>query len=1071
MVVNRTFIKSIYREIRGTLPRFAAIFCIAALGVGFLAGLLSTTPDMRDSADIYYDESGLMDIRLLSTMGFCEEDIQAVAGTGGIARAQGVKSSDLLVQLSDGDSVVARVHGVDMSLLEKGEGINTVELLEGRFPQSADECLVLLEKVPHESTGVGDTITFSPDNADLQDTVTQTELTITGVISTSYYMSLEREQADIGNGRLGLILYAPMELMAFDYYTDIFALVEGAAALDTFSDEYAALADGASDALENLAETQVNVRRDQIIGDAQAELDDAKAEYEREKADAEQQLDDAWQEILDARAEIATGERDLSRARRQTQDGLAQLETERENGQAELDARQAELEAGEAQYADGLAQYEAALAQLEQSRAELDAAAPLIAQIEQMIAAGMEIDEQMQAQLDGYYAGLAAYENGAAQLEQTRLTLEGTRAQLDEGAAQLAAGRESFASQIAEAERELRQAQADIAAGERELEDARVQLAEGEAEYEEGRAEAEEKLLDAEYQIRDAEQEIAQIETPKWYVLTREELVSWVSFDSNAEKVAAIAKVFPIFFFLVAALVTLTTMTRMVEEQRTQIGTLKALGYSRGTIALKYVVYAGLAGLLGCAVGLGIGLLLFPSIIWEAYSMLYTLPQLHYSFQPQYALLSAGALMACALGAAFFACISSLREQPAHLMLPKAPKAGKRVFLEHVPFVWKHLKFTQKVTVRNLVRYKKRFFMTVVGVAGCTALLLTGFGLRDSIGDIIGKQFGELWLYDATIAVRHDGDDERDFRVRAALEGEDILETLAAHTEAAHAETAGSRSETTIFVPREQETLPDFIVLRQRRGHEEIPFTASDAVVITEKLSTRLDAGAGDTITVENADGETASVTVTGVAENYVQGFVYMTADVYRAAFGKEPEYTSILARTAAGDDDARDALAERLLDVGNITGVQFNQTLQDSFSDMLKSIDAIIVVLILSAAVLAFVVLYNLTNINITERQKELATIKVLGFYRGEVASYIFRETNLLAFFGTLAGLAVGVYLHAFVVQTAEVDMVMFGRDIAPLSYVLSAALTMLFALLVNLVMRRYLNRISMVESLKAPE
>ena len=554
-------------------------------------------------------------------------------------------------------------------------------------------------------------------------------------------------------------------------------------------------------------------------------------------------------------------------------------------------------------------------------------------------------------------------------------------------------------------------------------------------------------------------------------MLTREELVSWVSFDSNAEKVAAIAKVFPIFFFLVAALVTLTTMTRMVEEQRTQIGTLKALGYSRGAIALKYVVYAGLAGLLGCGVGLGIGLFLFPSIIWDAYGMLYTLPELHYSFQPEYALLSAGALMACALGAALFACISSLREQPARLMLPKAPKAGKRVFLERAPFIWKRLKFTQKVTVRNLVRYKKRFFMTVVGVAGCTALLLTGFGLRDSIGDIIGKQFSELWLYDATVSIRHDGDDERDFRVRNALEGADIEETLAVHTEAGHAETDAFRSETTLFVPREQERLSDFIILRQRRGHETVPFADENAVVITEKLSSRLNAGAGDEIIIENADGEQAAVTVTGVTENYVQGYVYMTAGVYRAAFGEEPEYTSILAITTAEDDAGRDALAERLLEESNITGVQFNQALQDSFADMLKSIDAIIVVLILSAAVLAFVVLYNLTNINITERQKELATIKVLGFYRGEVARYIFRETNLLAFFGTLAGLAVGVYLHAFVVQTAEVDMVMFGRDIAPLSYILSAGLTMLFALLVNLVMRRHLSRISMVESLKAPE
>ena len=1069
--MKKTYFKNILREIRGSISRFLAIFCITALGVGFLAGLLSTTPDMRYSTDVYYDETRLMDIRLLSTMGFCEEDVTAVAETEGILAAEGGKSVDLLVQLEDGDTVVARVHGVDMDAQREGTAINQIEVLEGRFPENPGECLVLLEKVPLSGTEVGSAMTFSADNDGLADTVAQTELTVTGIASSSYYMSLEREQAQIGNGRLSMILFVPIELLNYDYYTEIYALTEDTAQLQAFTDEYQDAVDQDAERLEKLAETQVNVRRDQIIDEAQAELDDARAEYETQKADAERELEDAWQEILNARAEIAAGERDLSQGRIDLREGRAELERQRADGLAQLEAGEAELNAGEAQYQAGLAQYEESRARIEEAQAELDAASEQIEQIRVLIAAGMPVSDEMRAAVEQYDAGRADLEAGAADLEAGRVQLEQTRAQLDEGKAALEQGWIDYENGIAEGERQLAQAERDIEAGQAQLDEGKAELAEGEAEYESASADAEEQLLDAEYQIRDAQASIDDIETPSWYVMTREANVAYVSFESNAEKVAAIARVFPIFFFLVALLVTLTTMTRMVEEQRTQIGTLKALGYSRGAVILKYILYVGAAGVLGCAVGLAVGLHLFPLVIWQAYGIMYTLPDLICRFNPQYALVSSLALILCAVAATLMACLSTLREQPASLMRPKAPKAGKRIFLEKIPFVWKHLSFSRKVTARNLIRYKRRFFMTVIGVAGCTALLLTGLGLRDSINDIVGKQFDELWLYNATVVLRHGGDDQTDFRVRRLLEGGDFEKTLAVHSEAGHAQTEEYRSETTLFIPREQDRLTEFVVLRERVGHEPVPFDAEDAVVITEKLSLRLGAAAGDPIEIENADGETATVTVTGVTENYVQSFVYMTDHAYRSAFGSTPEYTSVLAVSTAETEEQRDDLATRMLEASNIAGVQFTATTQESFEDMLKSINTIVAVIILSAAVLAFVVLYNLTNINIAEREKELATIKVLGFTRKEVAAYIFRETNILAFAGTLCGLAVGVYLHAFVVQTAEVDMVMFGREIAPVSYVLSAVLTMAFAFIINLFMRRSLARINMVESLKAPE
>lgn len=1071
MVVKKNYFRIIWREIRGSVSRFFAIFCITALGVGFLAGLLSTTPDMRVSADAYYDKSRLMDIRLLSTMGFCLEDVEAVAETEGIRLAEGGKSADLLVQLENGDTVAARVHGVDMQAQQEKSGLNQLELLQGRFPENAGECLVLLEKVPLEGTEIGKALVFSADNPDLEDTVSRTDMTVTGIASCSYYMSLEREQASIGNGKLSMILFVPIEQFSFDYYTEIYASVEGAEAFQAFTDRYQDSVDLVVDRLEELAETQPSVRRAQIIGQAQEELQSARDEFESQKAEAEQELEDAWQEILDGRAEIAAGERDLSRARTQFRDGRTALQQQRISGKAQLDESAAQLEAGEKEYADGLARYNEGKADLDAAKLALDEAKPQIDQIRVLVTAGLPVNEEMQAALDQYDAGVAQYEAGAAELEAAYTQLTQSRAQLDEGHEQLKAGRAAYETGIADAEAQLAQAERDIASGSQTLEEAKIKLADGEREYEAGKAEADEKLLDAEYQIRDAEAEIAKIETPKWYVLSRRENVAYVSFESNAEKVAAIARVFPFFFFLVAMLVTLTTMTRMVEEERTQIGTLKALGYSAGAITLKYVLYAGLASLLGSAVGLAIGLQLFPSVIWKAYGIMYTLPPLIYRLNPQYALVSAFALIVCAQAATLMACMSSLREQPALLMRPKAPKAGKRIFLERLPFIWRRLKFTHKVTARNLFRYKKRFFMTVLGVAGCTALLLTGLGLRDSINAIVGKQFGELWNYNVIVAMRHDSDDLNDFRVGSLLSGDDFERTLAVHMEAGHASNSRYRGETTLFVPREQDRLPDFITLREREGHAPVLFEGQDAVIITEKLSSRLGVKPGDTIELEDSDGKRAAVTVTGVVENYVQSYVYLTAEGYRAAFDKTPEYTSVLAVTTAEAEEERDALATRLLAENNIAGVQFNDTVRDSFIDMLQSINTIVVIIILSAGVLALVVLYNLTNINIAEREKELATIKVLGFYRQEVAGYIFRETNLLAFVGMLCGLWLGIYLHAFVVQTAEVDMVMFGREISPISFILSAVLTMVFALLVNLVMHRTLRRISMVESLKAPE
>ena len=606
------------------------------------------------------------------------------------------------------------------------------------------------------------------------------------------------------------------------------------------------------------------------------------------------------------------------------------------------------------------------------------------------------------------------------------------------------------------------------------IHDAQAELDDAWAEYNDKKAEAETELADAKEEILDAESEVRQIEKGKWILGDRSDNTSFSSYGDNADKIAAIATVFPVFFFLVAALVALTTMTRMVEEERGQVGTMKALGYSRWQIAAKYILYALTASLTGSAVGMLIGMQLFPRIILSAYNIMYDLPELLTPFNWGFGLLATGAALACTLLATLNACWAELREQPASLMLPKAPKAGKRILLEHIGPVWRRMRFTHKVTARNLFLYKKRFFMTVVGIAGCTALLVTGFGLHDSISDIVEKQFNELAHYQLLVSLQDESALEgRD--LQALLQsGDQITGYLAVTQEDATVVPREDTPEDNVYlaVPTDTQAMNEYFTFRHRVGGGTVPFEEG-SVIITEKLAERQKLEVGDAITVENAGGDEATFTITGICENYVYHYVYMSADVYRAAFGKDPEPNLLYCRLAGGVDtpEGEDALATALLKCRDVAGAQFTHEITASFSQSLDSINYIVVVLIVAAGALAFVVLYNLTNINITERSKELATIKVLGFYDGEVGAYIYRETSILTLIGTACGLVFGIALHTFVIRTAEVDMVMFGRSIYPPSFVWSALLTILFSLLVNAVMYRKLKNVSMVESMKAPE
>lgn len=669
--------------------------------------------------------------------------------------------------------------------------------------------------------------------------------------------------------------------------------------------------------------------------------------------------------------------------------------------------------------------------------------------------------------------GWAEYRDGVAEYEAGKKELADGRVQLEDGWATLT----DKQIQLDDARRQLEDAKAELADARAELDDARATIAEnaqklrdGEIEYEDAKAEAEQELADARAEIEDGQRELDDIEMPEWYIWDRSNNVSFSSFTGNVDKLTAITTIFPVFFFLVAALVVSTTMTRMVEEERLQIGTMKALGYTRREIMQKYLWYAFAAAVSGTVVGLAIGFKAFPTIIWSAYTMMYYMPELATPWRLTQALFAGGTLTVLTVGVTALACRASLSEVPASLMLPRAPKAGKRILLERITPLWRRFLFTWKVTCRNLLRYKRRFWMTVIGVAGCTSLLVAGFGISDSLNAIITRQFSAVSHYDLMTVVTKEEALESGTVYDYLTEGNPITESLTVSMETTRQSTPEGDVDVYLMVPQDVQRFADFLDLHERVSGKAVPL-GEEGVVLTEKLAKTLGVQAGDTITLTNGDEQTGTFTVSGVCEHYISNYVYMSAATYEAGFGTPVSYNAALSKLTDDNQEVRDAVSKTLLAMDNVASLTFTQDSIVQVLNMLNSIDAVVVLIIVCAASLAFVVLYNLSNINIAERVKEIATIKVLGFYDREVNAYVNRESVALTLIGTLFGVFGGIALHRFIIVTVEVDAVMFGRDIQPLSFVYAIALTLLFSTLVNLVMQRSLRRISMVESMKAPE
>lgn len=1112
--------KDFYMEIRKSLGRFLSILFIVALGVAFFSGIRASEPSMRITGDRYFDQEELMDIQALSTFGITDDDIDAIEAVEGVERVEGAYSADMLCETKKKQYV--------FHVMSLPENMNHVTVSEGRLPKKIGECLV------DDDMGykVGDTITLKSGTDDpISDTLKQEKYKVVGIGNSPCYISFGRGSTTIGSGSVSGFLFVPAKTFALDVFTEAYVQVEGAENLIAYTEEYDKKIETVLDRIEEITGERGRIRKQEIVDDAQAEIDDAKAELEEGKLKAQEELDDAKAQIDDgeaklteAKQQIADGKSQISSAKttlNSKDDELTEAKTKYSSGLKKWQEGTEAYEAGLAQFeaakpealeeiAKGEAGLEAYRKQLDEAKKgaqgklkELEGQLAYImslepgpededyeelhqkweeqygASIEQLETGISEVNkelETLETQEQDYQSKLTALNNSKAelaakeqQLADTKAALDSSKQQLSDAYSQIESGKGQLASgwaQIDEKEQELASGEAEIAESETTLEDAK-------AEYEEGKKEAEDEIADGEAKIADAEEELAEIEDPKWYVYDRSNLPEHDGYGENADRMRAIGKVFPVIFFLVAALISLTSMTRMVEEQRTQIGTMKALGYSKWAIVSKYLGYALLATAGGSIIGLLIGEKVLPFIIIYAYGIMYQhIPEILVPYDWAYAIEASIAAVACTMFATVFSCYRELGEQPAALMRPPAPKIGKRVLLEYVGFIWKRLNFTWKSTIRNLMRYKKRFFMTIFGIGGCMALMLVGYGIRDSVFEIADIQYTEIQTYDGNLILKENlSEDEHQELTDSLEQNQDIARFMDAYMKNLVLTKDGHERETYVMVlgqPKDSEKYVHFHDRKTKEAYE----LSDDGAIISEKTAKLLNAKVGDTISVKDENEGNKDIVIQNICENYMGHYLYMTPKYYEKVYGEKPEYNTVL--FSVQDSYTRQQMeeaGEKILARDEVLSLSYMKDIEKRLNDMLKSLNLVIIVLIVSAGMLAFVVLYNLNTINIAERKRELATLRVLGFYNPEVAAYVYRENILLTLIGTIVGAGLGKILHLFIIETVEVPAAMFGRIINLPSYIYSFLFTILFSMIVNGVMYFKLRKIDMVESLKSIE
>lgn len=1110
------------RSIHTTFSRFLAIVAIVALGTGFFAGLMMTGPDMRQAMDTYYDDNHVWDIRLISTLGFSNDDIHQFDDVEGVRACMPNHTVDAIARMND-TQVAVRVSSFDTTMAQQFvdehayaakdssfDFLNRFQLVAGRLPQSPDECLAAAY-APHAQLSEGDIVDITSANEDLDKIFSTRHLRVVGTITSPLYpYTRSFGSTTIGSGSIDQYIFVPTSTFQQDFpYTELYISVEGADSVQSNSDAYKNIVGATKERLEAQKDRMSVLRQHEVQELAQSKLDEKKAEFEQQK-------DEAFEKLEAGESELARKHRTLQDSWRKYTQGTSKLKASREafesqkaSSQNKLSQAQTRVATQEETLLSALRAQGMDVSSLEQAQTILENHLQTLKEKQnQQNVDNRVVDENSSEQSPEHIRSnsnqqlatlgdnrqsiqhnktraimATAREHVSApyeEIQRVQQQLAGVQA-LIAAKAKLQDARAVADKKLEHAEQELAQAQAKLDASYTRLQEGQKKYDEGAREFAQRKQELDDKFATVQKQLDDAQETIDTTDLPDIYILDRSQHEGAAIYHADTERMDALARVFPFMFFLVAALVSLTTMTRMVEDERILIGTYKALGYSTIQIATKYLTYALLAAGIGSVLGVGVLCQVLPLIIMKAYSVIYAIPLLlpPLPIKADVAVFSAGLGIGITLIATICSVLSSLREQPAPLMLPRAPKAGKRILLERIRPLWRRISFSWKVTLRNLFLYKKRLFMTVIGIAGCTALLLVGFGLHDAIWDIINKQYVDITHYQMTVGLNDHANDLDVQHVKDVLnqhpEIEHIDRVHTAHMAAKGEDDTLSSTHVDVVVPQSLDIFNKSITLKNRISGKQVPFDDS-SVVISEKLATLHHLRVGDTLVlfdrdkVGNSVGAGHKLTITGICENYVGTTVYIAPTIFAKISSSPVMYETLFIQAPdLKPGEQQQNIASELHSCDDVSLVAFSDETISLYRNMISVVDYVVAVLIISAVLLAFIVLYNLTNINIEERLREIASLKVLGFTKREIYAYIFREVFLLSLLGDVFGLGVGVYLERFVVATAEVDYVMFSRTIHLESFVIAFVLTLVFTGLILLVMTPKLNRIDMVESLKS--
>ena len=1018
----RLLYKLSFTKMRKNIGRFLSVLFIVALGVGFFAGLRETTPDIETTLDNYYDEHNLMDFKIVSTGGLTEDDVTSLKELKNVEKVIPSYSVDVLIS---GEEI--RVHAIE-------EEINNVVLKEGRMPGKNNECIADSTKYQ-----IGDTLTITKES--IEGILTTKEYKVVGLADSPLYLSRQMGIASIGTGELESFIYVPRENFNYEYYTEIYLTAKGTQGEIAYEDSYEELANILLAELEELAPIRETKRYEEILEEATIEIRKIETEANEEIAKAEEELNNALQEINNGRTEIENAKTELNN----TENALNKQE---KNGLTEINNARTTWEQN---YNLFIATLNNAGLTIDTLQSTLDALNSQIANIEEILNT-LPKDNPNYATYKATLDSLNIEKANLETLITTKETLESSREEIDTNETNLK-------EQIASARKEIASARSEIESNENELDTAYT-------EYLNGVNALNEQKEEVEREIADAKKALEEIEKPEWYLLDRTDNNGYSSVWDDALKVDAIAGIFPIFFIIVVALMCFNTMNRMVEEERGEIGILTSLGYGNFSIINGYLFYIFFATVIGVTVGLLVGYTLIPNVIYSIYNANYILPKLEINMK----LLPFFIIILITLGLmsiiAIVSCLKELKLVPAEILRPASPKKGKKVFLEHIKFIWKRLSFTGKVTARNMFRYKKRIIMTILGVVGSTALLLTGFGLRDSISGLADLQYGKINHYDALLVLSNSYT-ETNTELSEHLASEEITEYMPIYQASFTFEANSLSHDVYLIAISSSDEIDEFITFNSKVNDEFV--FPEDGVVISEKMASLLDVEIGDFIKLRNSNNELVVLPISEIVENYTMHYVYMNEATYEKYFETELEYNMIMANLS--DEANHDNLASKWMDAGLISTINFTEDNIEIFDNMVGGLNLIVLLIISASCMLAFIVLYNLTTINIAERIREISTLKVLGFYDKEVSSYVYRETLFLTIIGIILGLVAGIFLHMYVINVAETDNILFLHDILWPSYIYSFLIIVFFTIIVQIITNRRLKKIDMVESLKSVE